>query len=372
MPPLEIAGRADRLRARFEAAGIDALLVTDLTNVRWLSGFTGSAGRAVLTTDRLVLVVDGRYGAQAVEQLAAHGVEGEVLIGLSGGELLAHVAAVAASARVGIEAEQVTVAEHGRLASAIGRRFVSTSGLVESARRRKDDGEIARLERAAAIADEALAAILPMLEHGPTEVAAGRALDRMMEDLGAQGPSFETIVASGPNAGKPHHRPTGRRITDGDALIFDFGALVDGYHSDMTRTFLLGDVDPWLHEAYDAVETAQAAGVAEVRNGQTAAAVDATCRELLVEAGMGELFTHGTGHGVGLLIHEAPWVRRGPGETLAARDVVTVEPGVYRGGLGGIRIEDTVVVTAEGCRPLTLTPKDRSCLQSRPTTSRPG
>jgi Xaa-Pro aminopeptidase len=192
-----------------------------------------------------------------------------------------------------------------------------------------------------------------------------------MEDLGADGTSFETIVASGPNSGKPHHRPSDRRIVEGDALIVDFGALVEGYHSDMTRTALLGSVDPWITEAYAAVEAAQSAGVATIRAGITGAALDETCRSVLRDAGLGEYFTHGTGHGAGLLIHEAPWARQGSADVLAARNVVTVEPGVYRGGLGGVRIEDSVVVTTDGCRPLTLTPKDLSCLRSPRTTSRP-
>ncbi len=374
LAPLEIAGRAGRLLADLERAELDALVVTDLTNLRWLSGFTGSAGRAVLAAGgRLTLIVDGRYAQQARNQLDAAGVGAEVLVGLSAAELLEHVGRACGGGRIGFEAEQVTVAEHRRLAAALGgERLVATSGVIERLRRAKDDGELDRLQRAAEIADRALAEILAMVEHGPTEREVGRALDRRMEDLGAAGPSFETIVASGPNAGKPHHRPGDRRIVDGDALIVDFGALVDGYHSDMTRTFHVGDVDPWLRESYAAVAASQAAGVAAVRAGRPAAEVDAVCRELLSGAGLGELFTHGTGHGVGLLIHEAPWVRRGPGETLAERDVVTVEPGVYRGGFGGVRIEDTVVVTTDGCRPITLTPKDPSCLQSRPTTSRPG
>ena len=372
LPPIAPGPRADRVRARLAAAELDALVVTDLVNLRWLTGFTGSAGRAVLAADRLVVVVDGRYGTQATDQLAANGVAGEVLVGLSVAEILAHLASLTAgAARVGIEADQVTVAEHGRLVAALGRTPVPTAGLVESERRAKDDGELARMALAADIASAALAEVFPLVEHGPTELELARALDRTMEDLGAAAPSFETIVASGPNAGRPHARPGGRRIGEGDPVIFDFGALVDGYHSDMTRTLLLGSVDPWIAEGYAAVEAAQAAGVAAVRAGRTTAEVDAVCRESLATAGFGPFFTHGTGHGVGLLIHEAPWLRQGPGEALAARDVVTVEPGVYRGDLGGIRIEDTVVVTIDGCRPLTNSPKDLSCLRSPRTTSRP-
>jgi Xaa-Pro aminopeptidase len=185
-----------------------------------------------------------------------------------------------------------------------------------------------------------------------------------MEDLGAQSPSFETIVASGPNAALAHHRPGERRIAPGDALVLDFGATFDGYHSDMTRTLLIGDVDPWLREAFAAVEAAQAAGVGAVKAGIRGVDLDNVCRQHLTASGFGEFYTHGTGHGVGLLIHEVPWATQSSADDIRAGDVVTVEPGAYREGVGGIRIEDTVVVTTEGCRPLTHTPKDLACLRS--------
>jgi len=373
LPPLEIAGRTERVRAGLAESGTEALLVTDLVNLRWLSGFTGSAGRAVVLPDELVLVVDGRYGDQAVAQLADHGVAGRVLVGRTQTELRDLLTtAVSAIGRLGFEAEHVTWAEHGRLGSTLAPELVPTTGLVERERRAKDDGELARIERAAAIAGEALADVLSLLDDEPTERTFALALDDRMRGLGAEGPSFDTIVAAGPNSALPHHRPDDRRIRPGDSLICDFGALVEGYHSDMTRTALLGDVDERLVEAYAAVEVAHAAGVAAVCAGITGAALDAVCRESLAAAGLGEWFSHGTGHGVGLLIHEIPWATSSSTDTLQVRDVVTVEPGVYRRDLGGIRIEDTVVVTPDGCRPLTHTPKDLSCLRSAPTTSRPG
>lgn len=374
LPPLEVAGRAGRVRSHLGELGAEALLVTDLVNVRWLSGFTGSAGRVVVLPGELVVIVDGRYGDQAAAQMGACGVEGRVAVGRTQAELRDHLAdAVGLVGRLGFEAEHVTWAEHGRLRSSLAAELVPTSGAVERERRSKDDGELARIERAAAIASTALVDVLPMLEAEPTERSFALALDDRMRALGAEGPSFDTIVAAGPNAALPHHRPDDRRpIQDGDSLICDFGALFDGYHSDMTRTALLGDVDPWLRAAYLAVEVAQAAGVAAVHEGVRGAELDAVCRESLKVAGLGEWFTHGTGHGVGLRIHEVPWATSSSEDTLQARDVVTVEPGVYRTNLGGIRIEDTVVVTTDGCRPLTHTPKDLSCLRSAPTTSRPG
>lgn len=362
---LDVAGRADRLRAVLMADGLDGLLVTNLTNLRYLTGFTGSAARVMITDDSLTLVVDGRYGEQAHQQLAAAGVDADIRVGLTQTELQAHLQAAApASARIGIEAAHVSIAEHKRFASVFHHQFVHTEQLIEGLRRTKDDGEVDRIEAAGAIASQALSDVFDLLEDEPTERAFQLALDRRMEDLGADCPSFETIVASGPNAALAHHHPDDRRIVEGDSLVLDFGATLDGYHSDMTRTLLIGDVDPWLAEAYGAVFAAQAAGVAAVRAGIAGIELDNVCRDHLVDVGFGAFYTHGTGHGVGLVIHETPWATPSSADDIRLGDVVTVEPGAYREGVGGIRIEDTVVVTADGCRPLTHTPKDLACLRS--------
>jgi Xaa-Pro aminopeptidase len=220
---------------------------------------------------------------------------------------------------------------------------------------------VARIEHAASLASAALDAMLPFLATEPTEEAFALGLDTEMRRRGAQGPSFDTIVAAGANAGFPHHRPDERRITEGDLLVIDFGALVDGYHSDMTRTLPVGDVSPERQELLALVTEAETLGVAAVAAGVEARAVDATCRRHIGAAGWAEAFTHGTGHGVGLLIHEAPWVNATSTDVLDDGVVVTVEPGVYRGSLGGARVEDTVLVTVGGCRPLTKTPKDLPC-----------
>ena len=369
LPPLDVGPRAGRVRTRMAAAGVDALLVTDLTNVRWLTGFTGSAGRALLLPDDLVLVTDGRYEERAAEELAAAGTQARVAIGRSLAiQMDALADGVRGLGRLGLEAEHVSWAAHGRYRDALSPTLVATSGLVEAERRTKGPGEVARIEHACALASRALADVYGLLDAEPTEAVFALALEDRMRALGAEGPSFPSIVASGPNAAKPHHGTSDRRIRDGDCLILDFGALYDGYHSDMTRTALLGDVDPWLVDAFTAVEEAPAAGVAATRPALAGADLDAVCRTRLTTAGYGEHFTHGTGHGVGLLIHEVPWATASSVDTLSVGDVVTVEPGVYRAGLGGVRIEDSVLVTSDGCRPLTHTPKDLSCLRSRPTT----
>ena len=364
MIPMDVGGRVGRLRTVLGAAGCEALLVTSLTNVRWLTGFSGSAGRVVVLPDELVLVTDGRYGDQARLELDAAGVDGRVAEGRNlAAQLDSLVDLVAGVRRLGLEAEHVSWAAQQGYAGAFGSELVATTGLVEGLRLVKDAGEVARIETAADIASEALAHVLPLLADEPAETEFALALDTEMRRLGAEGPSFETIVAAGPNGGFPHHRPDARRIVEGDLLVVDFGALVDGYHSDMTRTVAVGEPSPERAELLALVTEAEALGVAAVRAGIDAKAVDAACRDYITAAGWGERFTHGTGHGVGLLIHEAPWVNATSTDVLGEGTVVTVEPGVYRGGLGGARVEDTVIVTSDGCRPLTKTPKDLSCLR---------
>jgi Xaa-Pro aminopeptidase len=231
--------------------------------------------------------------------------------------------------------------------------------LVEALRAVKDDGEIARIGAAAAIADAALSEVAPMLEQSPTESEFALALDVAMRRLGAEDRAFETIVASGPNSAMPHARPGERKLTSGDPVVVDFGAVVDGYRSDMTRTFFVGGApSAQMSQVYEAVLESQRAGVAAVAPGVSAGDVDDVCRRSLTDAGFGKAFEHGTGHGVGLDIHEAPSV--GPGSTgiLTPGTVATVEPGAYLAGVGGVRIEDTVVVTADGCRALTSFTKD--------------
>ena len=192
-------------------------------------------------------------------------------------------------------------------------------------------------------------------------------LEYRMRRYGADGPSYETIVATGANAARPHHRPTDQLLSEGDSVVIDVGGLVDGYHSDMTRTYLLGDVDPLLQTMLDVVTEAQSRGVAAVRAGELPSKIDHICRTFIAEAGFGPEFVHGTGHGVGLNIHESPWLRAQSNEPLRDGEVVTVEPGVYRVGLGGVRIEDLLLVRAAGSSTLTHTPKDSLCLQSRQT-----
>jgi Xaa-Pro aminopeptidase len=358
---MDVADRPVRLQSRLDAAGCDALLVTNMTNIRYLTGFTGSAALLLVTPRGLVFVTDGRYRDQAAGQLAGAGVTAAVEIGRTSDEQRAILTGAAAGVpRLGLEADAVTWAQQRRYASEwfAGAELVATEGLVEDLRLVKDAGEVARIAAACALADAALAAVRHRLGEGATEAEVALELEWQMRRLGAEGPSFDTIVASGTNGAMPHHRAGDRRITEGDLVVVDFGALVDGYHSDMTRTFMVGEPSDTQRRMYDAVHAAQSAGVAAVRSGVEARGVDEACRAVLRDAGWEEAFLHGTGHGVGLDIHEAPRVSATAAGSLADGHVVTVEPGVYLPEHGGVRIEDTVVVTAGGCRTLTLAPKE--------------
>jgi Xaa-Pro aminopeptidase len=343
-------------------AGCEALLVTNLVNVRYLTGFTGSAALLLVLPDDVVLTTDGRYRDQAAEQLAAAAVEAQVEVRATLAGQYEVLGAVARGvARIGLEADSVTWSQQRRFASDVfaDAELVATGGVCEELRRIKDAGEIERMAEAARIADDALAAVLPLLGQGVTEREVALGLDYEMRRLGADGSSFETIVASGPNGAKPHARPTDRRIAPGELVVIDFGAIVDGYCSDMTRTFCVGEPgeDVALRMAA-VVKESQREGVAAVKAGVRGREVDETCRAVIADAGWADAFIHGTGHGVGLEIHEAPRVASTSEDVLAAGHVVTVEPGVYLAEHGGVRIEDTVVVTDDGCIVLTNAPKE--------------
>ena len=363
LAPLLVAPRVDRLRAVLqEQAAVDGLLVTRLPNVRYLSGFSGSAGMLYVSPEELVLITDGRYAEQAGEQLDAAGLgAGSVRIEIAGTaaeQRQALSAAAAGCTRLGLEAHGVTWAQQRTFTEWLTpTTLVPTEALVEELRAVKEPGEIARIGAACAIADEALAEILPTLAHGPTEQSFAALLEHTMRDHGASGASFDTIVASGPNGAKPHARPTDRVIERGELVVIDFGCIVDGYCSDMTRTVSVGDPGPEARHVWEVVLASQEAGRAAVRTGVACRSVDQASRVVIETAGWGKHFAHGTGHGVGLEIHEAPRVSAASNGTLQTGHVVTVEPGVYLPGIGGVRIEDTVVVGPDVAVALTGFPK---------------
>ena len=355
MPEIHEARRAG-LRAALGDA--DAALVTRLVNVRYLTGFTGSnAALLVSRSGGAVLATDGRYITQSERQ--APDVE-RVIVPAAAAALVERAAADGVGT-LGYESHDVTV-DLWEALTGVGPSLVSLRRAVEALRAVKDEDEIALLREACAVADRAFARLLPTLRPGRTEREVGRELEALMLEEGGDGPSFETIVASGPNSAVPHHRPTERVLEAGEFVKLDFGSVYRGYHSDMTRTVVLGPAADWQREVYSLVASAQAAGRAALAVGAVAGEVDRAARDVIDAAGHGEEYTHSLGHGVGLEIHEAPTLRAGATDTLADRTPVTVEPGVYLPGRGGVRIEDTLVVRA-GSDPELLTTSTKELLE---------
>ena len=349
--------RSAALRLALRERSLDALIVGAPTNIQYLTGFTGSNGVVVVTADETTLITDGRYTSWAAEQTLAHGGSTEVVIAPGRGhpalaELLSDVRSV------GLESEHVTWADATTLTELLGAdRVVATTGVVEALREHKSDAEIANLRAAAEVGDAALDRLVDELLPGISEIDVARRLAQHMYDYSGAVPSFDIIVASGPNSAKPHHAPSGRLLCAGDLVIIDSGATVNGYRSDMTRSFVLGTPTGQQQEMLDVVLEAQQAGVDAVATGIATSEIDAACRSVITEAGLGEYFTHGTGHGVGLDIHEAPSVSSAATATLAPGHIITVEPGVYLPDVGGVRWEDTVLVTTNGADALTCSPK---------------
>ena len=357
LPPMRVDGRLGRLRDRLSDSGVDAAVISEPANVRWLTGFTGSNGTVVvLGSGEALLVTDSRYAEQAPAQLVEAGCADEVEVVVARRAAHAVAERLEPTGRLGLE-DSVAWREQIRWSQAVDARTVPLTEAVEGLRAVKDPAELARMEAAARIADEALTAVESMLRPGVTEVHIQQALDDAVRAAGASGPAYDTIVASGPNSALPHARPTDRRLHSGDLVIVDVGAEVDGYRSDMTRSFVLGDPDERVEAMLEVVSRSQSAGVAAVRPGVEAREVDEACRSVIEAAGMGEAFVHGSGHGVGLDIHELPRVVSGSCSVLEPGNVLTVEPGVYLPGVGGARVEDLLVVTDDGCRQLTLYPK---------------
>ena len=356
--------RLDAVRQTLSGLGVDALVVTHPPNLRYLCGFEGSLGAVLVTATGCSLIVDGRYITIAKERAAAVAGLRDLRVELAPRTIEDGIAAEWSRTQapvVGVEGAVMTLDRFARLQALIPARFVTTERVVEGARIIKDDGEIDVMRQAARMlstaAIEALAAVRP----GRAEVEVAFEAELALRRAGFSKPAFETIVASGPNSALPHARPGGRMLSPGDGVVLDFGGVYDGYCVDLTRTVQLGPPSGSFRRIFDAVREAHAAAIAVVRPGIAASAVDTAAREALAARGLADAFVHGTGHGLGLEVHEEPRVTR-PG---AARDeilrpgmIFTVEPGAYLPGVGGVRIEDDVLVTASGCEVLTAVPID--------------
>jgi Xaa-Pro aminopeptidase len=348
-----------RRRARIGLADlqVDAFLVSALPNIRYLAGFTGSNALLLLAAGRATLFTDPRYTTQAAAECDCP------VVTVGRGSLYAAAAKAITRRRyrtVGFERNRMLFNAWTQLRESVGRRveLKPVDQAVETLRMVKDAAEIEFVRVSVELNSRAFDAALRKANSATTEAELAAEIDYQMRRLGASGPAFETIVASGPNAALPHAQPLHRPIGTNQVLLVDMGASLDGYASDMTRTLALGKIKPEIRKMYQATLEAQLAAIDAVRPGVTAGSVDAAARRVLRAHGLDREFIHSTGHGLGLEIHEAP--RLGKGEKTALRPgmTITIEPGVYRAGLCGIRIEDTVLVTERGCEVLTPTPKE--------------
>ena len=365
-----LAQRHARIRESLETLGLEALIVNAPANIRYLSNHVGTAGTLVLTRDDAHLLVDFRY-QEAVKALqdSASACPGLSIwdVPASYEEALVGCLTEIAVASAGFEAAHVTVSRYEWWRETIGGRKLDitlrpTERLIEQARIVKDAFEIAVLRDAAARLDQVLPAGLVSSRAGATERSIAAAIEAAMREAGYERPAFDTIVASGPHSAMPHYRAGTRALSTGDLLVLDFGGVLDGYCSDLTRTVSIGAPSREARRVYDAVRDAQAAAITAVKPGIQASAVDAAARQLLRDRGLGDAFGHGTGHGLGLDIHEEPRVGAPradvPDLTLVPGMVFTIEPGAYLPGMGGVRIEDDVLVTESGCELLTTLPRD--------------
>jgi Xaa-Pro aminopeptidase len=345
-------GRGDRLEAALAERGLDRMLVTDLTNVRYLTGFTGTNGAVVCGPGLRVFLTDFRY----TERAAAEVSEWETVTVT--GDWLGGIAERLAG-KVGFEDDHVSVRSLTKLEEKLpdGAEAVAAGGAVEALRRVKDAEELAAIAEASKLADAALKATVEAGFVGKTERAVADAFEAHVR-AGGGTLSFDTIVASGPNGAQPHAEPGDRVIPAGELITFDMGAKLDGYCSDGTRTYATGDPGEEGRRVYDTVLAAQQASLEAIRPGEKGEDVDAAARKVIEEAGHGEHFGHGLGHGVGLDIHEGPRLSLRSDDVLAANEVVTVEPGIYLAGNLGVRIEDLVIVTDTGLRNLSTLPKE--------------
>lgn len=366
------AERIERIRD-LVGRGSGHALITAAEDLRWACGFTGSNGLLLIGRKTAHFLTDGRYTEQARIEAQSMGLDLDVVVlgvGETFGALIKRLISPSGSAASLLyQPRSLTVYQFHELQKSLDVELVSFGPEFDLLRRRKDPWEIEVISRAASIADRALSQVMPLLSTRPSERDVRDELEYSMRRFGADGPSYDTIVASGPiNSAKPHHRPGSTLIEEGHSVVIDVGALVDGYHSDMTRTFLIGEVQPELHRMYEVVREAQAAAVSAVKPGVPCQDIDSVGRTIIENHGLADAIIHGTGHGVGLAIHEDPYIGRMSGATLEVGDVVTVEPGLYRMGLGGVRIEDLLVVTQDAHHNLSSLPKDSPCLQSPPMT----
>lgn len=350
--------RIEAVRSEVTKSGAAAFLVTRSENVRYLSGFSGSSGYVLVFSEGCVLFTDGRYAGRAAGEISLTCLPISLQVTSREDPFEQLRRATADFGTLALEADHVTLSVRKLLESQLPHlRLIPAESMVEGIRITKDTGELARLRASAAIADAALTDLHRRLPLGLTEEDVADFVNRRVVELGAEGPSFNAIVASGPNSAIPHARPSKRLIERGDPVIVDFGATVDGYHSDMTRTIWFGDLRRDVVPLYEAVLASNLAGVQAARAGATHEHVDAVCKEVLGGAGFGTAVVHPSGHNLGLSVHELPFLSPGSRRELESSQVITVEPGAYVPGLAGVRIEDMVIVGDVCSEVITHSPK---------------
>jgi Xaa-Pro aminopeptidase len=366
-PPDHHLARHARLRDDLRTESLEALLVTSLPNMAYLTGLFATAGAAVVSHDRVSLVIDGRYAAAARGRANELGLD-VVMVPTSGSydEAIAAILETFGNSRVGFEAGHMTVRQHrdllARLTAADSKiEMAATEGLVERRRAVKDAWELHTLQEAARRLSDAAKCIIPKALAGQRERQVAAGIDAELRRVGFERPAFDTIVAAGANSAMPHYRAGDHQLANGQLVILDFGGLLNGYAVDLTRTIAVGGPDSRQRRLLEQVADAQAAAFSAIRVGRPATDVDGAAREVLERAGLGDAFSHGTGHGLGLEVHERPRVAKYraelPAEPLQAGMVFTLEPGAYLEGWGGVRIEDDVVVTSDGAEWLTDVPR---------------
>ena len=355
--PAPYAQRLQDVRAKLADAQLDGYLVQDRMDQFWLTGFTGEDGAVLVTPHALVLLTDGRFD-EAADREAPFAKK--VLRKRGGPDTTVATVRRLRVQRLGFNATQMNVQRHGELRKLLRKttKLAPANSVIGPLRQTKSPEEVTAIRRAIDIAQRAMVALLRTIKPGQTEQAVAARLEYEMQRLGAQGPSFPSIVASGPHASLPHHEPTPRKLRRGEALLIDWGARVGWYVSDLTRVIRLGSIPPRIAKAYRIAREAQRAAIAAIRPGLNTAAVDRAARQVIRKAGLGERFTHGVGHGLGLNVHEAPGLHRKGADVLRPGMVVTVEPGIYLPGVGGVRIEDDVLVTQTGYEVLSTLPHD--------------
>jgi Xaa-Pro aminopeptidase len=370
---LSVVARLARARQQFQQIHIDALVVSHLPNIRYLTGFSATAGLLVLTATQCTLVVDFRYRSAARAHLAAAELSDHIKLlvpALSYDEALVELLKELGARRIGVEGAWMSISRFLKLSQALASSaptplrtqnacpaLVATDRVIESARAVKDPQEIATLREAGRRLGLAVDEAVGLVRPGRSELEVAGDVDALLKRAGFERPAFETIVASGPNSALPHARPGHRILQEGDGVVLDFGGVYDGYCVDLTRTVQLGDVGALFRRLFAAVAEAQQAAIASVRPGVRGSQVDSAARAVLDRYGLEDAFGHGTGHGLGLEVHEEPRVGRPtaglPDVELEPGMIFTIEPGVYVEGIGGVRIEDDVLVTPEGCEILT-------------------